>query len=66
MATRRPDMLEHALAQVARQRGVERLELVLAPHGFEPDLARVREPVGRRRRVAGRARSRTTSSSATC
>ena len=38
MATRRPDFLEHALGQVARQRGVERLELVLAPHGFEPDL----------------------------
>ncbi len=37
MATRRPDLLEHALGQVARQRGVERLELVLAPHGFEPD-----------------------------
>ena len=30
-------MLEHALAQVAQQRGVERLELVLAPHGFDPD-----------------------------
>ena len=37
MATRRPDLLEHALGQVARQRGVQRLELVLAPHGFEPD-----------------------------
>jgi hypothetical protein len=35
MATRRPDMVEHALAQVARQRGVRELELVLAPHGFE-------------------------------
>ena len=43
MATRRPDLLEHALGQVARQRGVDRLELVLAPHGFEPDAARVRE-----------------------
>ena len=43
MATRRPDLLEHALGQVARQRGVERLELVLAPHGFEPDAARVRQ-----------------------
>jgi hypothetical protein len=43
MATRRPDLLEHALSQVARQRGVDRLELVLAPHGFEPDVARVRE-----------------------
>lgn len=35
LATRRPEMLEHALAQVARQRGVD-LELVLAPHGFDP------------------------------
>ena len=35
MATRRPDMVEHAVAQVARQRGVADLELVLAPHGFE-------------------------------
>ena len=43
MATRRPDLLEHALGQVARQRGVDRLELVLAPHGFEPDVALVRE-----------------------
>lgn len=34
MATRRPDMLEHALDQVARQRGVD-LQLVLATHGFE-------------------------------
>lgn len=46
MATRRPDLLEHALGQVARQRGVERLELVLAPHGWEPDAARVRELAG--------------------
>lgn len=38
MATRRPEMLDHALAQVAAQRGVEQLELVLAPHGFEPGL----------------------------
>ena len=38
MATRRPEMLEHALAQVTAQRGVEQLELVLAPHGFEPAL----------------------------
>jgi hypothetical protein len=36
LATRRPEMLEHALAQVARQRGVAELELVLAPHGFDP------------------------------
>ena len=46
MATRRPDLLEHALGQVARQRGVDRLELVLAPHGFEPDPAQVRELLG--------------------
>jgi hypothetical protein len=36
MATKRPEMLEHALAQVAQQRGVAELELVLAPHGFDP------------------------------
>lgn len=35
LATRRPEMLAHALAQVGRQRGVD-LELVLAPHGFDP------------------------------
>jgi hypothetical protein len=39
MATRRPELLDHALTQVARQRGVERLELVLAPHGFHPEPA---------------------------
>jgi hypothetical protein len=36
MATRRPDMLGHAMAQVARQRGVANLQLVLATHGFDP------------------------------
>ena len=36
MATKRPEMLEHALVQVGQQRGVVRLELVLAPHGFDP------------------------------
>jgi len=41
MATRRPEMLEHALAQVARQRGVAELELVLATHGFDADPAGV-------------------------
>lgn len=46
LATRRPDMLEHALGQVARQRGVGSLELVLAPHGFTPDQGRVRELLG--------------------
>lgn len=46
LATKRADMLPHALAQVARQRGVDELELVLAPHGFEVDPAVVREAVG--------------------
>jgi hypothetical protein len=46
MATRRADLLEHALGQVARQRGVERLELVLAPHGFAADPAQVQELAG--------------------
>jgi hypothetical protein len=46
MATRRPDLLEHAVGHVARQRGVDRLELVLAPHGFSVDAARVRELAG--------------------
>lgn len=46
LATRRPDMLEHVLGQVARQRGVASLELVLAPHGFEPDETRVRGLLG--------------------
>ncbi|MCW2814752.1 MAG: hypothetical protein JWN84_2207 [Nocardioides sp.] len=46
LATRREDMLDFALAQVARQRGVESLELVLAPHGFEVDAARVQDAVG--------------------
>jgi hypothetical protein len=41
MATRRPDMVDHALSQVARQRGVRQLELVLALHGFDVDPARV-------------------------
>jgi hypothetical protein len=39
MATRRPDLLEHAIEQVNRQRGVYQLELVLAPHGFSPDAS---------------------------
>jgi hypothetical protein len=45
MATRRPDMLEHAVAQVVRQRGVPDLELVLAPHGFEARPPPVELPV---------------------
>jgi hypothetical protein len=39
LATRRPDLLEHAVEQVNRQRGVHQLELVLAPHGFSPDAS---------------------------
>ncbi len=46
MATRRPEMLEHAVGQVAHQIGVSELELVLAPHGFEPDVGRVRALLG--------------------
>lgn len=45
LATRRPERLEHALAQVRRQRGVA-LELVLAPHGFRADPRRVSELAG--------------------
>ncbi len=45
LATKRPQMLEFALAQVRKQRGV-RVELVLAAHGFEPDADRVRELLG--------------------
>lgn len=46
LATRRPDMVDHALSQVARQRGVRRLELVLALHGFDIDPIRLHETVG--------------------
>lgn len=46
LATRRPEMLEHALRQVARQRRVSPLELVLAPHGFDPDPGLVRAALG--------------------
>ncbi|WP_309649257.1 hypothetical protein [Nocardioides sp.] len=42
LATRRADMLDFALRQVAKQRGVEALELVLAPHGFSVDEGQVR------------------------
>lgn len=41
LSTRRPEMLDFALRQVARQRGAE-VELVLAAHGFEPDRDAVR------------------------
>ncbi len=46
LASKRPEMLDFAFAQVARQCGVDRLELVLAPHGFDVDPARVQEAVG--------------------
>ena len=47
LATRRPDMLDFALRQVARQRGAD-VELVLAAHGFEPDPEVVRRALGDR------------------
>ena len=43
LATRRPEQVEFALRQVAKQRGVDSLELVLAPHGFSPDVGLVRD-----------------------
>lgn len=46
LATRRPEMLDHALEQVARQRGVDALELVLAPHGFDAEAAQARDVLG--------------------
>ncbi len=50
LATKREDMLAHALEQVARQRIPEvlgsALELVLAPHGFDVDVSWVRDQVG--------------------
>lgn len=47
LSTKRPEMLEFALRQVARQRGAE-VELVLAAHGFEPDRDAVRRALGDR------------------
>ena len=47
LATKRPEMLDFALRQVARQRGAD-LELVLAAHGFEPDADAVRRALGDR------------------
>ncbi|CAM4149179.1 glycosyltransferase [Nocardiopsis rhodophaea] len=44
LCTRRPDMLDFALHQVARQRGVD-LEVVLGLHGCDPDLPEVRAAV---------------------
>ncbi|MBU1801146.1 MAG: hypothetical protein KKA97_02675 [Actinobacteria bacterium] len=52
LATKRADMLDFALAQVARQRDVASLELVLAPHGFDVDPVRVRDAVGEQVSVA--------------
>jgi len=46
LATRRPEQLDFALQQVARQRGVDSLELVLAPHGFQVDAGRAVELLG--------------------
>ena len=46
LATRRPEQLDFALAQVARQRGVDSVELVLAPHGFDVDPLAVRAATG--------------------
>lgn len=48
LPTRRPEQLAFALDQVARQRGVAELELVLATHGFEADPGLVRERLGER------------------
>jgi hypothetical protein len=45
LATKRPDMLGFALRQVTKQRAAD-LQLVLAPHGFSPDLGQVRELAG--------------------
>ena len=47
LPARRPEQLEFALGQVARQRGAE-LELVLATHGFDADPGLVREHLGDR------------------
>jgi hypothetical protein len=47
LSTRRPEMLDFALRQVARQRGAE-VELVLAAHGFEPAPDAVRRALGDR------------------
>ncbi len=47
LATRRPQMLDFALRQIARQRGAD-VELVLAAHGFEPDRDAVRRALGDR------------------
>ncbi len=50
LATRRPDQLAFALAQVAKQRAPA-VELVLAPHGFAADPGLVRSVLGEGRVV---------------
>ncbi len=47
LATKRPEMLDFALRQIARQRGAD-IELVLAAHGFTPDAEAVRRALGDR------------------
>ncbi len=47
LSTRRPQLLDFALRQVARQRSVD-VELVVVGHGFEPDRPRVRDQLGDR------------------
>lgn len=47
LATKRPEMLDFSLRQLARQRGAD-VELVLAAHGFEPDADAVRRVLGDR------------------
>lgn len=47
LCTKRPQQVEFALGQVARQRGVD-IELVLATHGFGADADRVRDLMGER------------------
>jgi len=47
LATKRPEMLDFALRQIARQRGAD-VELVIGAHGFEPDADAVRRALGDR------------------
>jgi hypothetical protein len=47
LATKRPEMLDFALGQLARQRGAD-VEVVLAAHGFDPDRDAVRRVLGDR------------------
>lgn len=52
LATKREHMLEHALRQVAKQRGAE-VEVVVAAHGFEADPGLMRAHVGDRFALRG-------------